>query len=57
MKKQLILVAFAIAVMTMTACQWESMKKEVKSTDSTIVITDSVEAAMDSVVVDSIESK
>jgi hypothetical protein len=57
MKKQLILVAFAIAVMTMTACQWESMKKEVKSTDSTIVITDSVEAAIDSVVVDSVESK
>ena len=42
MKKQLMMLAFIAIAGTMVSCQWDSMKKETKSTDSTAVITDSV---------------
>lgn len=53
MKKQLIVMALIAISTLMTSCQWPSMKKETKSTDSTIVIADSIKIAMDSIVVDS----
>ena len=54
MKKQIIVLAFIAIAASMTACQWASMKKETTSTDSTVVIADSVETSMDSIIVDSI---
>jgi|688.fasta_scaffold202993_6 hypothetical protein len=53
MRKLLVMLAFV--AIAMTACQWESMKKENKSTsDSTEMVSDSVETIMDSVSVDSV---
>lgn len=55
MKKQIIVLAFIAIAASMTACQWPTVKKETKSTDSTAVIADSVEIAMDSVATDSVK--
>ena len=48
MKKQIIVLAFIAIAASMTACQWDSMKKENKTT-----ATDSTEIVMDSTMVDS----
>jgi hypothetical protein len=56
MKKQIIVLAFIAIAASMTACQWDSMKKTTTSTsDSTEMVSDSVETIMDSVAVDSVK--
>jgi hypothetical protein len=56
MKKQIIVLAFIAIAASMTACQWDSMKKTTTSTDSTMVI-DTAMPIIDTVTLESDSAK